>query len=138
MRYIVEVAIDAGNLARKLSQMRAWLDHMKFQAVGFRQIRGANIYRVDFEGEQEARAFAQAFGGQVPNRTLRNEGLELLPRAGEPCTVSNAVDNMIRGSDYPHSESTFPQSRKILAVVPDDEQAKPARDHGPGITGVYS
>jgi predicted TIM-barrel fold metal-dependent hydrolase len=38
------------------------------------------------------------------------------------------VDNMIWGSDYPHSESTFPQSRKILAEilagVPDDEQAK--------------
>jgi predicted TIM-barrel fold metal-dependent hydrolase len=32
------------------------------------------------------------------------------------------------GSDYPHSESTFPQSRKILseilAGVPADEQAK--------------
>jgi hypothetical protein len=25
------------------------------------------------------------------------------------------VDNMMWGSDYPHSESTFPQSRKILA-----------------------
>jgi hypothetical protein len=40
------------------------------------------------------------------------------------------VDNMMWGSDYPHSESTFPQSRKILAEilagVPDDEQAKPA------------
>jgi predicted TIM-barrel fold metal-dependent hydrolase len=38
------------------------------------------------------------------------------------------VDNMMWGSDYPHSESTFPQSRKILAKilagVPDDEQAK--------------
>jgi len=38
------------------------------------------------------------------------------------------VDKMMWGSDYPHSESTFPQSRKILAVilegVPDDEQAK--------------
>ena len=38
------------------------------------------------------------------------------------------VDNMMWGSDYPHSESTFPQSRKILAQilegVPDDEQAK--------------
>jgi hypothetical protein len=29
------------------------------------------------------------------------------------------------GSDYPHSESTFPQSRNILADgVPDHEQAK--------------
>ena len=47
------------------------------------------------------------------------------------------VDNMMWGSDYPHSESTFPQSRKILAEilagVPDDEQAKPASDPDPGI-----
>ena len=38
------------------------------------------------------------------------------------------VDSMMWGSDYPHSESTFPQSRKILAEilagVPDAEQAK--------------
>jgi hypothetical protein len=37
-------------------------------------------------------------------------------------------DNMMWGSDYPRSESTFPQSRKILAEtptgVPEDEQAK--------------
>jgi hypothetical protein len=43
------------------------------------------------------------------------------------------------GSDYPHSGSTFPQSRKILAEilegVPEDEQAKPAPDHDPGIAG---
>jgi hypothetical protein len=46
------------------------------------------------------------------------------------------VDNMMWGSDYPHSESTFPRSRKILAEilarVPDDEQAKPAPDGDPG------
>ncbi|MGH7415340.1 MAG: amidohydrolase family protein [Candidatus Rokuibacteriota bacterium] len=38
------------------------------------------------------------------------------------------ADNMMWGSDYPHSESTFPQSRRILAEilagVPEDEQAK--------------
>lgn len=38
------------------------------------------------------------------------------------------VDNMMWGSDYPHSESTFPRSRaileQILAGVPADEQAK--------------
>jgi predicted TIM-barrel fold metal-dependent hydrolase len=48
-------------------------------------------------------------------------------------------DNMIWGSDYPHSASTFPQSRKILAEilegVPNDEQAKPAPDHDPRIAG---
>jgi hypothetical protein len=35
---------------------------------------------------------------------------------------------MMWGSDYPHSESTFPKSRQILAEilagVPEDEQAK--------------
>jgi hypothetical protein len=69
MPYIVEVTSDARNLARELSQMRMWLDHLKFQTIGFRQIPGANIYRVDFESEQEARAFAQAFAGQVLSRT---------------------------------------------------------------------
>jgi len=38
------------------------------------------------------------------------------------------VDNMMWGSDYPHSESTFPRSRKILAEilagVSEDEQAR--------------
>ncbi len=41
---------------------------------------------------------------------------------------SIGVDNMMWGSDYPHSESTFPRSRSILAEilagVPEDEQAK--------------
>ena len=27
------------------------------------------------------------------------------------------VDNMMWGSDYPHSESTFPRSREILAEI---------------------
>jgi len=67
MPYNVTIAID--DLAHELSQMRTWLDHMKFQAIGFRQVSGANIYRVDFESEQEARAFAQAFAGQLLNRT---------------------------------------------------------------------
>jgi len=38
------------------------------------------------------------------------------------------VDNLMWGSDYPHSESTFPRSREILAQilagVPDDERVK--------------
>ena len=69
MLYIVEIAVDAGNFAHELSQMRTWLDHMKFQAMSFRQIPPANICRVDFESEQEASAFAQAFSGRVLNRT---------------------------------------------------------------------
>ena len=39
------------------------------------------------------------------------------------------------GSDYPHSELRFPQSRRILAGVSEDEQAKPAPDPVSGIAG---
>jgi len=69
MLYMVEVAIDVGNLALEFGQMRTWLDHMKSEAIGFRQIPGTNICRINFEDEQEARAFAQAFAGQLLNRT---------------------------------------------------------------------
>jgi hypothetical protein len=69
MFYIVEVALDAVDLANELNQMRTWLDHMKFHAVGFRQIPNANTCRVDFEEETAAKAFAQAFAGQVISRT---------------------------------------------------------------------
>ena len=69
MLYIVEVAINPRNLANELSQMRTWLDHMKFHAIGFRQVPDANICRIDFESEQQARAFAEAFAGRLLNRT---------------------------------------------------------------------
>jgi hypothetical protein len=69
MLYIVEVAINAGNLAVELNQMRTWLDHKRFQAVGFRKIPGSNICRVDFGDREEAREFAQAFAGQLVDHT---------------------------------------------------------------------
>jgi hypothetical protein len=68
MVYVVEVGVAAGNLAGELTQMRTWLDHMKFHAIGFRKIPGKDVCRVDFQGDQEARAFAQAFAGRVLNR----------------------------------------------------------------------
>ena len=67
MLYTVEVAI-ASDLAGELSQMRTWLDHMKFQAIDFRKMPSANIFRVGFASEQEAGRFAQAFTGQVLHR----------------------------------------------------------------------
>jgi predicted TIM-barrel fold metal-dependent hydrolase len=43
------------------------------------------------------------------------------------------VDQMMWGSDYPHTESTFPQSQKLLdrvfAGVPDDERRRITRDN---------
>ena len=49
------------------------------------------------------------------------------------------VDNMMWGSDYPHSESTFPRSReilaRILAGVPAGEQAKIAGGNAARVYG---
>jgi hypothetical protein len=67
MIYVVEVALE--DLADELNQMRMWLDHMKFHAIGFRKVSNANTCRVDFEEEQVAKAFAEAFAGQVISRT---------------------------------------------------------------------
>ena len=43
------------------------------------------------------------------------------------------VDQLMWGSDYPHTESTFPQSRKLLdrvfADVPDGERRRIVRDN---------
>jgi predicted TIM-barrel fold metal-dependent hydrolase len=43
------------------------------------------------------------------------------------------------GSDYPHTESTFPQSRKILERildgVPEDERRKITRDNAARLYG---
>ena len=72
MLYVLEVAVGSEDLARELSQMRTWLDHMKLHAIGFRKIPGRDICRVDFQGEQEARTFAQAFAGRILNRAAAN------------------------------------------------------------------
>jgi len=48
------------------------------------------------------------------------------------------VDNMMWGSDYPHSESTFPQSRKILAeILAGVSEAEQARIVGGTTARVY-
>jgi hypothetical protein len=41
---------------------------------------------------------------------------------------------MMWGSDYPHSESRLPRSRKILEGAPEDEQAKIAAAAPPACT----
>jgi hypothetical protein len=49
------------------------------------------------------------------------------------------VDQMMWGSDYPHTESTFPQSQKLLdrvfAGVPDDERRRITRDNAARLYG---
>ena len=51
------------------------------------------------------------------------------------------VENLMWGSDYPHTESTFPRSREIatefLAGVPDDEQRLIVRDNAARLFGFH-
>ncbi len=65
MLYTVEISVSADRLGDEMDQMRTWLDHVGYQAVGFRTPRGFRACRIDFRNEAEARAFAQAFAGRV-------------------------------------------------------------------------
>ena len=64
----VEVPIPHENaLTGRMGTMREWLDHQRFQPATFRYEfapRGL-LFQVVFRVEAEARAFAEAFGGQV-------------------------------------------------------------------------
>jgi hypothetical protein len=88
--------------------------------------------------ERHGEAIYRFKGGMVPSDFFRRHvvlsfqedaiGIRLRDVIGP----NNMIwDNMMWGSDYPHSESTFPQSRKILEGVPEDEQAKIAGGNTP-------
>src|SRR5258708_10712766 len=66
MLYIVEISMSSEpqRLMDELSQMRTWLDHMRYQPIAFRQLPGA-VCRVDFTDEAEAAIFARAFSGRL-------------------------------------------------------------------------
>lgn len=67
MLYVVEIPVSADRLAVELSQMRTWLDHMRYTPVGFRHSAVARtaVCRIDFSTEPEAKSFARAFGGRL-------------------------------------------------------------------------
>ena len=50
------------------------------------------------------------------------------------------VDNLMWGSDYPHTESTYPRSvetvDRILEGVPEEEQRKIVRDNAARVYGL--
>ncbi len=80
--------------------------------------------------ERHGEAFYRFKNGMLPSDFFRRNVVLSFQEDAIGIRLRDAigVDNMMWGSDYPHSESTFPQSRKILAEilagVPDDEQAK--------------
>jgi predicted TIM-barrel fold metal-dependent hydrolase len=95
----------------------AWVPHvLSTMDYTYRERHGEAIYRFK--------------GGMLPSDFFRRNVVLSFQEDAVGVRLRDVigVDNMMWGSDYPHSESTFPRSRQILAEilagVPDDEQAK--------------
>jgi hypothetical protein len=68
--YPVEIRIrerDEDALTARMTAMREWLDHHRFEPAKFRYTFEAPgiVYRVDFSDEAPAVAFAKEFGGRL-------------------------------------------------------------------------
>ena len=66
----VEIRIgerDEDALTARMTAMREWLDHQRFEPSTFRYTFTSPgiVFRVDFDVEAEAAMFAKAFGGRV-------------------------------------------------------------------------
>jgi hypothetical protein len=125
----------------------AWAPHLlSTMDYTYRERHGEAIYRFKSLPSRRRGACPRESGGRhAPSDFFRRNvvlsfqedaiGIRL-PPPSLPRKRTRGVDNMMWGSDYPHSESTFPRSRKILAEilagVLEDEHAKPAPDSDPG------
>ena len=58
---------DENALPARMTAMREWLDHRRFEPSVFRYSFAAPgiVFRIEFTIQAEAAAFAQAFGGRV-------------------------------------------------------------------------
>jgi hypothetical protein len=67
MLHVVEIQVAAENFRELMSRLREWLEDERFQPRTFRYALSEpdSVLRVDFEVEDEAQAFARAFGGVV-------------------------------------------------------------------------
>jgi hypothetical protein len=89
MVFTVEVRLIGGDLVTSMSHMRTWLDHQRIEPDAFRHSSGgAGItFRVDFKLENDAAAFARAFGGRLVGLPAHREASlwasHLAPEAAE-------------------------------------------------------
>ena len=67
MTYPVQVVLDQGNLAIRLSEIREWLSkhHIKTGSFDYRMRSDFVQLRIDFPTLGDAAQFAKAFGGLV-------------------------------------------------------------------------
>jgi hypothetical protein len=64
----VEISIhDEDTLAERMTTVQQWLDDQRFEPLTFRYsfLSAVILFRVDFESEAEAVAFATAFDGKI-------------------------------------------------------------------------
>ena len=66
MPHVVEVRRIGGDIAGPMGEMRNWLDvhHVEPRLFRFSAAAQGVLFRLEFEVEGEAAAFANAFGGQ--------------------------------------------------------------------------
>jgi hypothetical protein len=67
MLHAVEIRFAGEDFRDLISRVRGWLDDGNFQPTTFRYWLSEpdSVLRVNFEFEEQAQAFAQAFGGVV-------------------------------------------------------------------------
>lgn len=67
MGYVAEVVVTDNDLTERMSRMRAWLDHQKYEPRSFRfhAKDGRQSVHVSFDAESEAAAFVAEFGGAL-------------------------------------------------------------------------
>ena len=71
MFHRVEIRRTGSDVASPMGEMRSWLDRHHVQSAVFKHsVAGARMtFRIWFNGEAQAKAFAQAFGGRLSGGT---------------------------------------------------------------------
>jgi hypothetical protein len=97
----------------------AWAHLLSTTDYTYRELDGEAIYRFkSLRWRRRGTAVPSDFFHHNVVLSFRTDAIGIRLRDLSASTI------MMWGSDYPHSQSTFPRSRKILDGVPDDEQAK--------------
>lgn len=67
MPYLVLIQIAKAELSERMTTMRMWLDHMRWEPEFFRLKSDPERvwFEVEFAAETHAASFADAFGGEV-------------------------------------------------------------------------
>ena len=98
--------------------------------------------RVDQGLQRERRNMDEPFSGTPPREVWRRQFYATI-EDDRPALATRefiGVDNLMWGSDYPHTDSTWPCSGEVLDElfegVPDEDRAKITRDNAKALYGI--